>query len=414
MRALALAGALLALVCSGAPAQDDTSLQDDARALLDLIAHNYAYPERLDESRLAPFAEPERLAAITSEYALLQYAECVLHALEDHHAIMGVSRDASYGLVPSYADLWVVYKAGRYLITDVRTASPAAEAGLNPGLELMTVGGEAVEDAVSGLCGGPFTTDEGRSFAARVLAAGPRDRPRALTVRGDDGQVREVELPNLYAQGVARPDGPVSAYLREDGVLILRVHDSLSEDGFVAALDAALEQAGRAGVVIDLRDTPSGGNTVNARALLGRFVDRVRPYQRHHLTAEGRSTGVERQWVEEVLPRGDSLAQMPVAVLVGRWTGSMGEGLAVGFHHAAGAQIVGAPMAGLLGAVYDFTLPHTDWTVKLPAERMSHVDGTPREAFRPSILLESAEILPGMEGDLALEAAVQSLRAGRD
>ncbi len=411
MRSLTLAGALLALLSGWALAHDDTGPQDDARALLGLIGQHYAYPERIDESRLAPFADPARLAAITSEYGLLQYAECVLHTLEDHHAIMGVSSAVSFGLVPSYTDLWVVHEEGHYRIADVRSGSPAAHAGIEPGLQLVALGGEAVEEAVSHLCGGPFTTDEGRGFAARVLVAGPRDRSRVLTVREDDGQVRTVELPNLYEHGVSRPDGPVRALLREDGVLVLRVHDSLSDDGFVVAVDAALEQAGSAGVVIDLRDTPSGGNTVNARGLLGRFVDQARPYQRHHLTAEGRSTGVERQWIEEVLPRGDTLAHVPVAVLVGRWTGSMGEGLAMGFHHAVGAEIVGAPMAGLLGAVYDFTLSHTGWTVKLPAERMSHVDGTPREAFRPSTLLESAEVLPGMEGDPALEAAVQSLRA---
>jgi hypothetical protein len=39
--------------------------------------------------------------------------------------------------------------------------------------------------------------------------------------------------------------------------------------------------------------------------------------------------------------------------------------------------------AGLRGAVYDQRLPHSGLVLKLPAERLSHVNGTPREAFLP-------------------------------
>ena len=72
----------------------------------------------------------------------------------------------------------------------------------------------------------------------------------------------------------------------------------------------------------------------------------------------------------------------PVSVRVGRWTGSMGEGLAVGLD-AIGAEVVGGPMAGLLGAIYDHRLANSGLVIKLPTERLSAVDGTPREAFRP-------------------------------
>jgi carboxyl-terminal processing protease len=40
-------------------------------------------------------------------------------------------------------------------------------------------------------------------------------------------------------------------------------------------------------------------------------------------------------------------------------------------------------MAGLRGAVYDQRLRHSGLVLKLPAERLSHVNGTPREAFVP-------------------------------
>lgn len=92
--------------------------------------------------------------------------------------------------------------------------------------------------------------------------------------------------------------------------------------------------------------------------------------------------GVPRQWVEQVLPRAGMRHSGPVVVRVGRWTGSMGEGLAVGLD-ALGARVEGGPMAGLLGAVYDHGLPNSGLVIKLPTERLYAVDGTPREAFRP-------------------------------
>ena len=41
-------------------------------------------------------------------------------------------------------------------------------------------------------------------------------------------------------------------------------------------------------------------------------------------------------------------------------------------------------MAGLLGVVEDYELPHSGLVIKLPTERLAAVDETPREAFRPS------------------------------
>jgi carboxyl-terminal processing protease len=134
--------------------------------------------------------------------------------------------------------------------------------------------------------------------------------------------------------------------------------------------------------LLDLTDTASGGNTSVARAIMGWFVDKPTSYQMHTLPGEERQTGIPRQWLEQVLPRPGKHHDGPVTVRVGRWTGSMGEGLALGFD-AIGARVEGGPMAGLLGAVYDYKLEQSGLVIKFPVERLFHVDGTPREAFRP-------------------------------
>jgi carboxyl-terminal processing protease len=213
--------------------------------------------------------------------------------------------------------------------------------------------------------------------AARVLATGRRDRPRDLTVSG-----RRLTLPNLYAAGPG--DRPPVTVTRADDRLIIRFNDSLGNSDTIAAFDAAMAQA-RPGqtVVLDLTDTASGGNTSVARGVMGWFVSEARPYQIHNLPSEERETGVPRQWVEQVLPRPGKRFEGPVVVHVGRWTGSMGEGLAIGMD-ALGARVEGDRMAGLLGAVHDLRLEHSGLMIKLPAERLYAVDGTPREAFVPT------------------------------
>jgi carboxyl-terminal processing protease len=60
----------------------------------------------------------------------------------------------------------------------------------------------------------------------------------------------------------------------------------------------------------------------------------------------------------------------------------MGEGLAIGFD-AMGAEVMGQEMAGLRGAIYDHRLEQSRLIIKLPTERLMHVDGTPREEFVP-------------------------------
>lgn len=324
-----------------------------------------------------PMSEAMRAeaAAVHDRSSLLLYAEHALTALADPHAITGSSFRDSWAVTPSYSDLWVERQGDVWRITAVRQGSPAEAAGVRAGQTLEAVGDGTTAEAVRAFWAGLGLEPGGDrdGYAARVLAAGRRDRERDLTISG-----RRLRLPNLYATSRDRPPVTVS----EDGpTRVIRFNDSLGDSATIAAFDAVMAAA-RPGqpIRIDLTDTASGGNTSVARAIMGWFVSEARPYQIHNLPAEEQETGVPRQWVEQVLPRPGKHHDGPVTVRVGRWTGSMGEGLTVGLA-ALGARADGGPMAGLLGAVYDLRLERSGLVLKLPAERLYAVDGTPREAF---------------------------------
>jgi carboxyl-terminal processing protease len=368
---------------AAAAAADAAGYRADALSIEGLVNRHYAYLDRFPGGAM-PMSDTLRreAAAVADRRALLRYAERALLALADHHAITGASFADSFAVVPSYSDLWIVRSADEFVVEAVRAGSPAAGAGVRAGDRLRSVEGVATAAAVAAFwrdLGLPLT-EERAAFAARVLAAGRRNAPRRLGIeRG--GILRALTLPNLYS--VALADRPLLDVRRDGRDLVIRFNDSLGHDATIAAFDGAMARA-RPGqrVVLDLTDTPSGGNTVVARGVLGWFVSKPTFYQAHSLPEEERRTGIARRWVEQVLPRPGKRHRGPVEVRVGRWTGSMGEGLALGFH-ALGAPVRGDRMAGLLGAIYDFRLPHSGLVLKLPAERLYAVDGTPREAFVP-------------------------------
>jgi C-terminal processing protease CtpA/Prc len=367
-------------------AQDANSFQQDALALEGLINDNYAYLDRFPGSKF-PMNAVLRAEAqqVRDRDGLLRFAEDMLTALADHHAITGPSFKDDWAIVPSYCDLWIVRSGENYSIDAVRDGSPALKAGVARGDLLQSVNGQPIGAAVAQFwqrVGWTGTIDDERAgFAARVLAAGRRDRARQLAIARGKAAPRNLTLANLYADQPQRP--PVDVFT-EGGTWRIRYNNSLGDDTTVAAFDAAMAKVpANATVIVDLRDTPSGGNSTVARAMMGWFTDKAQSYQMHNSPREFRETGVDRQWIEQVVPRGQNRFHPgPISALVGRWTGSMGEGMAVGLH-ALGKPVHGTAMAGLRGAIEDLQLPHSGMTIKLPIERIYTVDGLPREDFVP-------------------------------
>lgn len=383
LRSLLLIAAALLIGAAAPP--DPVDYVADARSIEALVNSNYAYLERFPGQRMPMTAKlRDEAAKVASARELVRFSERALALLADHHAITGGSLEDSWAVFPSYGDLWVERRGRQFAITAVRDGSPAGKAGVRAGDMLLAVDGQPTAAAVGGFWSDLGTSGGGErdDYAARILAAGRRDRPRRLTIGQPLARPRDLSLPSLYAEG--RPHLPPVTVVAAGGVTRIRFNDMLGDSATIAAFDAAMARvpAGQR-LMLDLTDTPGGGNTSVARAILGWFVRTPTFYQVHNHPAEQRQTGIARQWVEQVLPRAGKYRAGPVVVRVGRWTGSMGEGLAIGFD-AIGARVEGDRMAGLLGAITDHRLDKSGQVIKFPTERLSAVDGTPRERFVPS------------------------------
>jgi carboxyl-terminal processing protease len=78
----------------------------------------------------------------------------------------------------------------------------------------------------------------------------------------------------------------------------------------------------------------------------------------------------------------------------------MGEGMAIGLNATRGSPVLGRPMAHLLGANGETTLRHSKIVVRVPTEKLFHIDGTPREDFVPCAIDPSSTNSPSLDREL--------------
>jgi C-terminal processing protease CtpA/Prc len=379
--------AILAPLLLTAQTQDD--FQQDFDMVHRVINARYAYMDTKATSWAdVPRLYAEDLKRVKTRDEFIALLEDVLDELYDPHMQLTANLAASRRLVPSGTDLWAEWRNGQAVITDVRANSDAQRAGIKANDVVLSVDNTPIGMAVEARLGRSYShsTVEARDWALRVVLAGRHNTRRLLEIRQNDS-VRKVELAAPDQFGTRSE--PVSHSQIVPGIGYIRFNDSLGDTASIPAFDRALaELRDTRGLIIDLRETPGGGNSMVARGILGRFVTREQPYQKHAIPMEERNTGIRRSWLELVTPRGPFTYQKPVVVLAGHWTGSMGEGLTIGFDATRTATVVGTAMAGLLGATNQIMLPRTRIGLNLPVERLYHVEGAPREVFSPKVLVD--------------------------
>ena len=179
---------------------------------------------------------------------------------------------------------------------------------------------------------------------------------------------------------------------------IIRIHNSLGINDLVEQFDMALDELmDTEGLILDLRNTVDGGNSYVARGIMSRFISTSLPYQQHeYMEQYGQSPRVLRQWREYVVLRGKTYTA-PLVVLVGRWTGSMGEGLAVGLDGMDRAMLMGTEMERLAGEMEYIPFRNRNYGFRISTAKLSHIDGTPREKYLPPhYVIESDNTGPGL------------------
>lgn len=418
MRRIIVSGTLLLLLfCAGVTRAQDTltrqQYEEDFDYLWQNIADDYAYfdQKETDWKRVKEIYRP-RTADVKTRGDFVALLESVLEELYDSHTHLNTNTASSPRLVPSGTDIWAEWVNEKAVVTEVRQGSAAERAGVTVGMQLTAINGVAVDEAVRGRVGKSLRVVDvaAKNWALRTLLAGRHNEKRSVEVTSG-GKSRTLVIDDEHSGPQGAATALVDYRRMERDIGYIRINNSLGNLDLIREFDAALAALrSTKGLILDLRDTPSGGNTTVARAIMGRFISRDMPYQKHSIPSEERLYGTKRSWLELVSPRGEFTYRAPVVVLVNHWTGSMGEGLAIGMDGMKRATIVGTEMARLVGATSTIKLPHTGIGVTFPTEKLFHINGTPREKFVPGVRVNLLRDGSRDKADPILQIGLRTLR----
>jgi C-terminal processing protease CtpA/Prc len=342
--------------------------------------------------------------------ALLEKA---LYEIYDHHAILNTNTNSSQRLVPSGTDVWAEFVDGKPIITEIRKDFGSQAAGIKPGMEVIAVNNIPVATAIETFLAKAVdpVTIEARNFALRLVLAGNHHDPRKFTLQFN-GATKDYfpDQKSMQLEHISYTGKLESRKIGNTGYI--RINDCLYDNDLIPAFDSVMQSfSSTQSMILDLRETPSGGNTTVARAILGWFINKDHFYQKHEYYSEEKSTGIKRSWEEIVSPRPGRYYSKPLVILCDHWTGSIAEGIVIGFDalNRAKTSVIGTELARLNGAVYSFEMPETHIHFTFPAERLYHINGLPREQYLPSIYINwrKNEYQPGT--DIFIEKAIQFL-----
>lgn len=390
-----------------APAQekrlDTIKIKEDLNKILNDISENYIYlqEKKVDTGCIWEYYTA-RIKELKTEDETVLFFEYLLDEFYDSHLILNTNRKASFRLnAPIYATM----QKGKFIVANVWQTEVTNLDQNIIGATLTKINGIDIENAIAAFpthCNNK-NLPEVREWILNKLLAGRYNGGRIVTMEWPNGKTFEINLDTLRYK---KNDALLTSEKRA-GVGIIRINNSLGNNNLITAFDKALDSLSNTkALIIDLRNTVDGGNSYVARGIMSRFISATKPYQKHQTKEQyGTNPVVERSWVEYVSPRGATYTR-PVIILVGRWTGSMGEGLAIGFEGMQRAKIVGTEMERLAGEMYGFSFRYQDFGYRLSIAKLYHVNGTRREAYVPTHYVKQTT----NKKDEILERAFQLLK----
>jgi carboxyl-terminal processing protease len=381
------------------------------------VKDNYAYfDQKHTDWNLVRTRYISKANAAKNRNEFITVLENVIEELYDNHFSLNTNLQSSTRLVPTGLDIWAEWINDKVIITEIRKGLSADLAGMKCGMEIISINGIPINQAVSGRIGKCITSidTEVRNYALRQLLAGTYLKQRVIVVKQEDKML--TFYPDKLKGNLTdhfKYESLIEFKTIESQLGFIKFNNSLGEISTIQAFDSALYQLKNTkGLIIDLRETPSGGNSVVARGIMSRFITTDLAYQKHVLPNEEKETGIKRSWLEIVSPRGPFNYTNPIIVLVNHWTGSMGEGITIGFDAISRVKIVGTPMAGLLGAISGFQTSRIKIPYSFPTERLYHINGTPRELFTPHKVIDLSNPNYDKTEDPVLAEAIKLMNAG--
>lgn len=109
-------------------------------------------------------------------------------------------------------------------------------------------------------------------YAANMLLTGRHATKRSITALQDG--VEKTFYPDSLIYNLSLGNAEIIDYKKmPSNIGYIKINNSLGNNALIKAFDETLDSLWNTkGLILDLRETPSGGNTTVARAIMGRFI----------------------------------------------------------------------------------------------------------------------------------------------
>jgi carboxyl-terminal processing protease len=236
---------------------------------------------------------------------------------------------------------------GEPVVFDVRPGSPAAEAGLRPGMRVLAVNGVPINQALSAKLeevGRSSSTRAAKVLAYLHLVAGAPEERLHLTLAGPSGAPRAVDLPRRVLESKPRFESRMLA-----GDLLYVKFDRFRGPVAAEFRRVLTTSPGARGLIVDLRSN-TGGDGKEGMKLVGPLLDRPTGIVRL-ATRSGKPPsalgGLVKLPMEFVAGEpGGQLYSGPIVILTNAGTASTSEVIAASLQERRRARVVGSQSCG--------------------------------------------------------------------
>lgn len=328
-----------------------------------------------------------------------------------HYAIIPGDLYAAIGetTVPksqdSTAGIETVIVDGAAVVKNVTPDSPAARAGIQPGMIVQGIDGTELAPLI-GMTNALGDTESHR-LAERSLTRklmGPAESPVALDLVDSSGNTRHVELDRAPPKGTLVTFGNLPETRLEfearslpGGIGYIRFNEFLDPVTLMPRFEAAMHDFAHApGVMLDLRGNP-GGIGIMAMGIAGYFIDKAGRQLGEMKMRNAASAPTTLKFT--VFPRAETYGGR-VALLLDEGSASTTEILAQGLQDLKRARVFGTRSAG----------------AALPSDIIRLPDGDGFQYPTASYTSTSGRVLEGngVIPDVEVRQSRESIAAGRD
>lgn len=353
---------------------DTLKIRQDFEKLISNLEKNYVYYNQKNVDLVCIKNHYSgKISEIKNQTESLLFFEYLLDEFYDSHLHLKSNNNFSYRL---YSPVFASIKDNDFIISSYWKDQIENEININLiNATILTFNGMEFDQLIEKFpthCQNKNNT-EVKVWIANKILAGRRNEPRIITLKTIEGKIETLDIDKIKI----RKDSTLLSYKIIDSVGIIRFNNSLSEAKTKGEFKNAIKNLKNTkGIILDLRNTVDGGSTHIANPIVGHFTDKKKVFQKYK--------NATTEFVDHIKPNKPKYDKR-VIVLVGRWTGSMGEGMASGIDGCGIGTIVGTEMQKLAGATKDYNFINFTYRYQAPYIEVLHISGLPREKFVPTI-----------------------------